>query len=148
MKKLNWVLASIFVMTTVGASAQAQEIVRVAHIDINNCATAQQTIENLSKPGMQVQADCAYGDFWGSNGAYYPSRLTTTITFPNHVQAGTQVQLAVLDLNDCGYAQGLINNLSSANEPVQTECDYNSAGIPAGNGEVYPYRLTTTLTVY
>ena len=152
MKKLTGILASIIVTIIAGTSAQAQEVVRVAHINLNDCAKAQRQIQNLSKEGIQVVAECSDyypGGYSGSNGYGYDYRLTTTITFPNHVQSGTEVQLAFIDTNDCSYAQALIGNLNSVNEPVQAVCsDYNPDGFLASNGERYDYRLYTTLTVY
>jgi hypothetical protein len=67
-------------------------------------------------------------------------------TFAASMAHADSIQLANIDTNDCGRAQNEVNLLNGPKASVSTQC-IGPGSFQGNNGEVYEYRLLTTLTV-
>lgn len=145
MKKVSFILASVFSAMMVSAVAAQAGEVQLQPIDTNNCPAALSEIRLLNGNGVSVIPSCEYGTFTGHNGQVYNSRLNTLVQVPYDVHPGMTIQLASIDTHNCAYAVSEIKLLSSAQVTVVPTCE---AGSFAGhNGEQYEFRVNTAITL-
>jgi hypothetical protein len=149
MKKMILAFASLLALAMV-AAAQADSV-QLGFIDTNDCGRAQSEISLLSKAAVQVDASCSTyqpGAFVSNSGEAYDYRLYTTVTVAGTLASGSVIQLANIDTNNPAYAQSEVQLLNSDTaQAVVTATLLGPSSFPANNGQVYAYRITTTVTV-
>jgi hypothetical protein len=147
MKKMTLAFASLLVLS-MAAAAQADTI-NLGNIDTNDCTRAQSEVSLLSKAQVQVSATCSEaGSFVSNSGETYQYRLYTTLTIDGALASGTVVQLANIDTNNPAFAQSEVQLLNSdTSQGVVQSTLLGPGSYPANNGQVYTYRITTTVTV-
>ncbi len=124
------------------ASAAQADVVRLANIYTNECGHIQSEVQLLNAPNVQVTTSCMAGGFWNA-GNYYDYQVQTYVEVPYSVSPGTAISLGNIDTNDCERARSMIALLDSQSAAVDTYCE--SGAFAGHNGQVYPYRLNTTL---
>jgi len=133
---------------SMAAAAQADSVT-LGNIDTNDCGRAQNEISLLSNAQVQVAAACSEaGSFVSNSGETYQYRLYTTVTVAGSLASGSVIQLANIDTNNPAYAQSEVQLLNSATSQGVVQSTLLGPGsFPANNGQVYTYRITTTVTV-
>jgi hypothetical protein len=142
MKKMGLVFGAAVALSM--SAAQAGEI-ELANIYTDHCAADQSEVQLLNTPDSEAQviATCEFGPFWAPNGLEYSSRLRTTVSVPYSIEPGMAIHLGNIDTNNCDRAHSLIALLNSRTVNVDTYCE--AGNFLGHNGEVYRYRLNTTL---
>lgn len=124
------------------ASVAQADVIRLANIYTNECGHIQSEVNLLNAPNVHVSSSCMAGGFWNA-GNYYSYQVQTYVEVPYSVYPGMAISLGNIDTNDCERARSMIALLDSSNAGIDTYCE---AGAFAGhNGQVYPYRLNTTV---
>lgn len=147
MKKMILAFISLLALGMT-AAAQADSI-QLGFIDTNDCARAQNEISLLNSAAVQVAAVCsdyAQGAYVSNNGQAYDYRLYTTVTIAGTIASGTVIQLAHIDTNNPAFAQSEVALLNSSAAQVDVQVQ-GPGSFAANNGQVYAYRLYTTVTV-
>ena len=138
------ILASLLIA---GISVAQADQFQLAFINSNNCGAIQNAIRNLNTSQIGVRTFCSdYGNYPSNNGNIYHYRMTTIVNVPGPVAPGTSIRLGNILSNNCYSTRNLVLTLNTPQVRVDAECS-DFGHYPSTNGNVYNYRLYTTITI-